>query len=140
MWHARFQFPNQGLNPCPLHWEPGVVTTGPPRKSLPLHFKLQPCSVAHKTFPHTPCPSMSMYSCLRYSLCNEHPFPALMHLENSHTLFKTLLSHPLSKIFKASSDRIHISLLLSFLSLQTTAFGFMYSKALHLCINAYLFF
>ena len=28
------QLPDQGLNPGPLHWERGVLTTGPPRKSL----------------------------------------------------------------------------------------------------------
>ena len=27
------KFPNQGLNPCPLQWKPGVLTTGPPGKS-----------------------------------------------------------------------------------------------------------
>ena len=29
----------QGLNPCPLQWKPGVLTTGPPGKSL---FSLRP--------------------------------------------------------------------------------------------------
>ena len=28
------QFPNQGSNPCPLHWKRRVLTTGPPGKSL----------------------------------------------------------------------------------------------------------
>ena len=33
--HAcRIQFPDQGLNPGPLHWEHGVLPTGPPGKSL----------------------------------------------------------------------------------------------------------
>ena len=27
------QFPDQGSNPGPLHWERGVLTTGPPGKS-----------------------------------------------------------------------------------------------------------
>ena len=27
-------FPDQGSNPGPLHWECGVLTTGPPGKSL----------------------------------------------------------------------------------------------------------
>ena len=27
-------FPHPGINPCPLHWEPGVLTTEPSRKSL----------------------------------------------------------------------------------------------------------
>ena len=26
-------FPTQGLNPCPLHWKHGVLTTEPPGKS-----------------------------------------------------------------------------------------------------------
>ena len=45
MWHARslvapcgIQFPDQGLNPGPLHWERRVLATGPPRKSQ--HFLL----------------------------------------------------------------------------------------------------
>ena len=29
----RIQFPDQGLNLGPLHWEPGVLATGPPGKS-----------------------------------------------------------------------------------------------------------
>ena len=36
MWHAGPWFPEQGLNLCPLHWERGVLTTGPPGK-LPYH-------------------------------------------------------------------------------------------------------
>ena len=28
------QFPDQGSNPGPLHWERGILTTGPPGKSL----------------------------------------------------------------------------------------------------------
>ena len=34
MRHAGSSFPNQGLKPCPLHWEHGVLTTGPPGTSL----------------------------------------------------------------------------------------------------------
>jgi len=32
-------FPNQGLNPCFLHWRHGVLITGPPEKSLGGLFK-----------------------------------------------------------------------------------------------------
>ena len=28
-----FQFPDQGLNPDPLHWEHGILATGPPGES-----------------------------------------------------------------------------------------------------------
>ena len=31
--HALSQFPDQGLNPCPLQWKSGVLTTGLPGKS-----------------------------------------------------------------------------------------------------------
>ena len=31
-WHVG-TYPNQGLNPCPLQWEHGVLTTGLPGKS-----------------------------------------------------------------------------------------------------------
>ena len=37
MQHVGSQFPNQGSNPCPLHWVLGVLTTGPPGKS-PLQY------------------------------------------------------------------------------------------------------
>ena len=33
------QFPDQGSNLSPLHWEHGVLTTGLPGKSLKLSFE-----------------------------------------------------------------------------------------------------
>ena len=33
------QFPDQGSNPGPRHWQHGVLATGPPGKSLTLHFE-----------------------------------------------------------------------------------------------------
>ena len=33
-WHVGSWFPNQGLNPLPLQWKHGVLTTGPQGKSL----------------------------------------------------------------------------------------------------------
>ena len=33
MWYAGSQFPDQGLNLCPLQWKRRVLTTGPPGKS-----------------------------------------------------------------------------------------------------------
>ena len=36
MCHAGSQFPGRGLNPCPLQWNQGVLTPGPPGKSLCL--------------------------------------------------------------------------------------------------------
>ena len=39
LWHAcGSQFPNQGSNPGPLHWECRVLTTVPPGKSLGRGF------------------------------------------------------------------------------------------------------
>ena len=38
MRHAGSWLPNQGSNPYPLHWEHGVLTTGPPGKSLEAPF------------------------------------------------------------------------------------------------------
>ena len=35
---CRIQFPDQGMNPGPLHWENRVLTTGPPGKSLHQFF------------------------------------------------------------------------------------------------------
>ena len=41
-----FDFPNQGLNPCPLKWKRGVLTTGSPANSL--------CELNNiKEFPYT---------------------------------------------------------------------------------------
>ena len=37
---CRIQFPDQGSNPGPLHWERGVLTTGPPGKS-PFYYKFK---------------------------------------------------------------------------------------------------
>ena len=34
MQHVKSQFPYQGPNLCPLHWEHGVLITGPAGKSL----------------------------------------------------------------------------------------------------------
>ena len=36
--HVGSQFPNQGLNLCPLHWKHRVLTTGPPEKSPSKHI------------------------------------------------------------------------------------------------------
>ena len=35
---GRIQFPDQGVNPGPLHWEQGVLAIGPPKKSQYLLF------------------------------------------------------------------------------------------------------
>ena len=32
------EFPDQGLNPCPLNWEYGVLPAGPPGKSAMENF------------------------------------------------------------------------------------------------------
>ena len=39
--HVRSQFPDQGLNLCPLHWKHGVLITGPPGKSWPHGFLIE---------------------------------------------------------------------------------------------------
>ena len=44
MQHAGSQFPDQGSNPGPLHWECRVLTTGPQKKAPELgvfHFVLK---------------------------------------------------------------------------------------------------
>ena len=53
MQHVGSQFPNQGWKPSPLHWKPGVLTTGPPAKS-PLYFlKLCPwVQLDHQNIEH----------------------------------------------------------------------------------------
>ena len=38
--HVGSSFPDQGLNPRPLHWKCGVLTTGPPGKSRTLYSRL----------------------------------------------------------------------------------------------------
>ena len=37
--HVGSEFPNQGLNPCPLHWKRRILTTGLPRKPTISHSK-----------------------------------------------------------------------------------------------------
>ena len=39
VWCAGPYFPDEGLNPCPRHWEQEVLTTGSPGKSLKLILK-----------------------------------------------------------------------------------------------------
>lgn len=40
MWHVESWFPDQGWNPCPLHWKCRVLTSGPHGKSFffPLKY------------------------------------------------------------------------------------------------------
>ena len=33
LWHGGSQFPSQGLNPFPMHWEHRVLTTAQPRRT-----------------------------------------------------------------------------------------------------------
>ena len=40
-------FPNQESNLCPLHWKGGVLTTGPPGKSLDLPILMTPCPITN---------------------------------------------------------------------------------------------
>ena len=47
--------PNQGLNPCPLYWECGVLTTGLPGKSLRVLLKIQIRSCQLKSARTSPC-------------------------------------------------------------------------------------
>ena len=34
LWHVGYKFPDQGSNPGPLNWVHGVLSIGPPGKSL----------------------------------------------------------------------------------------------------------
>ena len=50
--------PPQGMEPSPLHWEHGVLATGPPEKSLRFtsekkrnSFKLIMCFMYHEKIP-----------------------------------------------------------------------------------------
>ena len=38
IWACGIQFPDQGSNPGPLHWELGVLATGPPGKFWENYF------------------------------------------------------------------------------------------------------
>ena len=38
MWPVRSEFPSQRLNPCLLQWKHGVLTPGPPGKSINMTF------------------------------------------------------------------------------------------------------
>ena len=53
--HEGSWFPDEGSNPCPLHWERGVLTTGPPGKS-------------HSIIYYTGQPSISMGSASKDSV------------------------------------------------------------------------
>ena len=40
LWHVGYEVPDQELNPPLLHWQRGVLTTGPPGKSEAFHVFL----------------------------------------------------------------------------------------------------
>ena len=48
MWDLKF--PDQGSNPCPLHWKYGVLTTGLLGKPLKYIFKPYYCFCCLSTF------------------------------------------------------------------------------------------
>lgn len=45
------RFPDQRSNPGPLHWDYGILTTGPPGKSLLV-------CLLHR-YPHSPCSNLT---------------------------------------------------------------------------------
>ena len=49
-WHVGLYFFDRGLNPHPLHQKPGVLTTGPPRKSL-LGTVMRTLTISFRTHP-----------------------------------------------------------------------------------------
>ena len=63
MWHVGSSFPNQGLNACHLQWKCGVLTSGPPEKSLSpiLHTSFLPSHFS--SFRHFPSPHLFMPLC-----------------------------------------------------------------------------
>ena len=70
-------FPDQGSNPCPLHWELGVLTTGPSGKSLLYNFKgYFPFTVITKYWLFSPCCTIHPLAYLTpSSLCLPLPNP-----------------------------------------------------------------
>ena len=62
-------FPDQGSNPGPLHWEPGVLTTGPPGKSV-----LQLCRVVSNQVPFVET-QLYQQQCSDYNLISPHGSP-----------------------------------------------------------------
>ena len=53
MWHSS----PMRLNRCPLHWEPGVLTTGPPGKSQISGFRMPSHHPSFSWTPSTFCPA-----------------------------------------------------------------------------------
>ena len=52
LWRMGSNFPDQGSNPGPPHWQRGVPAPGPPGKFLCPPLKRQPC---HPPRPHCSC-------------------------------------------------------------------------------------
>ena len=86
MQHVGSYLPDQGLNPCPLHWKYGVLTTGPPgspppgpvEASLTLLFlsplESQPSANPLRSRHHQQQPvhvtvTSPLDDCLRFPLC-----------------------------------------------------------------------
>ena len=95
--------PWPGWNPCPLHWECGVSTTGPPRKSLPfcicnslpwLRETRLPLSVIYLLW------SVDLYVMHLHLLCCPSPTLGFWHIESgccpSHHHTRALILKKLS--------------------------------------------
>ena len=79
VWHVGSQFPNQGLNPHPLHWTQGVLTTGPPEKPLcfivcrtAILFSILAITFYFSSTVHRV--PVSAHPCLIFSYYGSHPY------------------------------------------------------------------
>ena len=66
--HVGSQFPNQGSNPCSLQWKRGVLTTGPPGKSLKATLEHLECADKKATTATHGCGATIRLSPLAYFL------------------------------------------------------------------------
>ena len=80
--------PNQGLNPCPLYWECGVLTTGLPGKSLRVLLKIQIRSCQLKSARTSPCIRDEFFTSPNpgnSSFTSLHPYGLLSFLPSTNT-------------------------------------------------------
>ena len=98
---CRILVPRPGIEPAPLRWEHGVLTTGPPGSPLQLAF-YSSLRVLEQSGENKPCLTQPLRPCLvpsSFPLCSRHTGPSLfLHTEHPPTrglfpLLRFLFSH-----------------------------------------------
>ena len=102
-------FPDQGLNPGPLHWENDVLTTGPRGSPSNTAFSIVSCLriLLHQVHIHLPrleCAPPSLLSHITTSL-------TFSHYSSTDSVFQTHTKSPCPKSIACFSFQRHLCVL-----------------------------